>query len=154
MSERLKIELAKRLPHLTDSDRKAINAFAENYGAKVTVNSFNGENVVFKDLSNRSVVVTNARKHGSLLYVSCRYPVDVFVFTLGNDRDIIGWCQCDKMIDAGSELVVDVGSIYPMPDDFNFGQPCAHGARHGMWMDESSDKWVCFGCGLKIVSTI
>ena len=46
MSERLLVELKKRLPHLSEVDRNAINSFSEEYDARVTVNSFDGSGQV------------------------------------------------------------------------------------------------------------
>ena len=69
MSERLLVELKKRLPHLSEVDRNAINSFSEEYNARVTVNSFDGRFLYFVDELDRRVVVLHADQSSNMLSV-------------------------------------------------------------------------------------
>jgi hypothetical protein len=153
MSERLKQELAKRLPHLTLQDQLAINAFAEEYDIKVTVKNFNDKHLIFRDESDRKIVVVHAEQREEFLHLPKCGDADIAVITLGEDRTFIGWVNTGKLTDAGDRMIVDIGVLCSMPDSFNFAQQCAHLAKHGGWMDETTNHWICYGCGTKIVFT-
>ena len=148
MSERLLVELKKRLPHLSEVDRNAINSFSEEYDARVTVNSFDGRFLYFVDGLDRRVVVLHADQSSDMLSVEACRSADVIVVTLGEDRMFVGWASVDRFVDADDLFLIDIGQLAPMPDSFAFAQKCAHNC--GMWMDDSSDKWICFSCGIKI----
>ena len=67
--------------------------------------------------------------------------------TLGDDRMFVGWASVDRFVDADDLFLIDIGQLAPMPDSFAFAQKCAHNC--GMWMDDSSDKWICLVVGSK-----
>lgn len=153
MSERLKQELAKRLPHLPEADHKAINGFAEEYDVKVNVKSFTGRHLIFIDQSDRKVVVVHAHQREDLLHIPKCDEADIAVITLGEGRQFVGWISTDKLTDGGDRSMIDIGALSAMPDEFNFAQPCPHLQKYGGWMDETTRHWVCFNCGSKIVFT-
>lgn len=153
MSERLKAELDQRLPLLPPEDRVAINSFAEEYDAKVTVKSFRGDHLVFTDNNDSTLVVVHGTSRDNLLYLPVVKNVDIVVVTHGPTRMFLGWTYLTKVSDLVDRLAIDIDALYPMPSEFAFAQPCAHLQKFGGWMDETSKNWVCFGCGIKVIFT-
>lgn len=152
MSERLLKEIEKRLPHFSIEDRDMLNTFSETYDAKVTIKSFVGYNVLFTDLQGRTVCVVGGERSDDMIQVIPSPDADIVVIGLGADRMMVGWADVSKFIDAGDIWLIDIGELSPMPDELNFAQRCPHGAIYGMWRDQDSDKWTCFGCGGLIAS--
>ena len=138
--------LKKRLPKASDSEVEKIGIIAERYSVEPTIMNFDGHGFRFIDDAKRTVRVCDGNFRDDVIHVKKPHSDIAVVFA---DGMLSGWIQSSKLTDIEDRMLVNPKSLNPMPDDFNFRQPCSHIEDHGGFYD--GELFQCAGCGQVLV---
>lgn len=139
-------KLRQRLPNQTDDEFKQIVNIIQRYDLKLNIKNFDQYGLRLIDTSKRVVRVCNGDLRQGKVHVQNPHADIAIVFA---DGLLAGWTSEDKLEDIVDRMLIDVKALNPMPDTFNFRQPCAHMSVHGGFYD--GEFWQCAGCGQKLI---
>ncbi len=139
--------LKQRLPDASDAELNALVAIIDLFNLEPTVDNFDSHGFLFRDSKQRSVRVRiGTLRKGSEIWIENPYSDIVIVFVEGM---MLGWCNTSRLEDLEDRMSTSSKSLNPMPNDFNFAEPCAHLTVHGGISEGSA--WICLGCGRKLI---
>lgn len=142
----LEEKLRTRLPNLEEKNIKQILLVLKNYDLKLNVKNFDEHGLRLIDEAKRVVRVCDGDLRNGVVHIKDPHADIAIVFA---DGMLSGWVDKDKLQDITDRMLVDVKSLNPMPESFNFRQPCAHMSVHGGFYD--GEFWQCAGCGQKLI---
>lgn len=142
MRDRLKA----RLPKASDEQIELIADILERYEIKPTVKNLDTQGFKFFDLKNRVVRALVGEWRGDYIHVPVTDADTVIISTGGI---IAGWIETSKLENLEDRFLIDIKSLFPMPNEFSFDQQCAHLSVHGGIYE--GEYWLCLGCSKHLV---
>jgi hypothetical protein len=142
----MKDRLRKRLPDCTAEQIDTLAHVIEQYNLDLTLKNLDSEGLVLFDTKDRTVRIVFGEWRNKSLHVP--HPkADIIIAVVGGVLG--GWIESDKLVDAEDRMIVDIASLYPMPEEFCFDTYCSHLSDHGGIYE--GETWICLNCGRKLI---
>lgn len=128
---------------------QAVGAFLNRFGTTVSVDQLCNEGVVLSDLSGRKVAPAYGVIREQMIHTGQPYA-EIMVIVLDGGV-IAGWVRAESLMFAEDRYIVPVKALNPVPDTFDFAQPCPHMSVYGGIYTDDMPGWQCLGCGQTII---
>lgn len=131
------------------NQEKAVGAFLNCFGKTVNLDELCNEGVVLTDRGGRKVAPSYGVIRGEMIHTGQPYA-EIMVIILDGGV-LAGWVRSETMMFAEDRYLVPVKALNPIPDAFDFVQPCPHMSVYGGIYTDDRPGWECLGCGQTII---
>lgn len=146
-------ELLREIRQRTDfatSQAEICAYLAKFYSVELELKNFKDGKFLLFDNSNRSIEIQHGDIRENMIHVWNKSDTDIVVFTTGEPPAIIGWTHTKNLKHSEDRYIVNINTLYSLPQDFDFIRPCPHLEVYGGVFVDEEQSWKCFGCGLLI----
>lgn len=141
-------ELSRRLKK-SDEYISIIENLIDKYGLQLTVENITPNGLNFRDELDHSIQIVEGEIRNKVIHITVPISSDIVVLITGGL--LAGWISTDKLSSLGDRHTVPIDSLYAMPKELRFSQPCPHMTVYGGVYNNALDGWQCLGCDTLLV---